>query len=194
MNRLWLLPVLFLLSSCSTIIDRTTQEVHFETPGARDSVCFLDTGTVSYRVYPPDDVILMKTDEELEVRCLADGNREKTIMVRPILSKNTLLNVSNAIVPGLAVDEHTKAHYLYPDVVAIDFTNLPYEKAAQPSHYLKSGEPNVEDIDPKKGGFPAIHESDMEDPAMPPERQSKSFYTEQPDAPAYQPSKPVPIK
>ena len=102
--------------------------------------------------------------------------------------------MSNGIVPGFALDEHTNAHYLYPDVVAIDFTNVPYQKATQPSHYLKPGEPNLENIDPKKGGFPAIDESDMKDPAMPPERQSKAFYSEQPDAPAYQASKPAPIK
>ncbi len=194
MTRFWFLPALFLMTACSTMMDRTTQEVDFKTPGAKNSMCLLDTGSVSYKVFPPEKIRLMKTDEELEVRCFADGNREKTVMVRPILSSNTLLNIGNGFAPGLALDEHTNAHYLYPDVVAVDFTNIPYRKADQPTYAGQPDAPDIENIDPKKGGVPAIYSSDLEDTHVPPARQSKSFYTEQPDAPDYEPSKPAPVK
>ena len=150
-------------------------------------MCLLDTGDVSYRVFPPEETILMKTDEELEVRCFADGNREKTLMVRPILYSNTLLNLGNGFVPGFALDEHTKSHYLYPDVVVVDFTTIPYQKAEQPTHSNRPDAPEIEDIDPTRGGLPALYSSDLTDSHVPPERQNRSFYSEQPDAPAYQP-------
>ncbi len=157
-------------------------------------MCLLKTGHVTYRVHPPEDITLMKTDQELEVECYADGNRQKTVMVRPLLSSNTFLNLGNGFVPGFALDEHTNAHYLYPDVIAVDFSNIPYQKSAQPHYALNPASPNIEDIDPKRGGMPAIHSSDMDEPAPLEERQSRAFYSNQPDAPNYQPKSQPPIK
>lgn len=194
MTRFLCLLALFTLNACSTVIDKSTQEVKFVTPGAAESRCYLDTGRVSYKVNPPEKIILMKTDQELEVRCLADGNREREILVRPILSNHTLLNLGTGFVPGFFIDEHTKAHYLYPDVVSIDFTNIPYEKTTQPVYAQNPATPNVQNIDPKHGGIPAIHESDYDASASPAPRQSRSYYTDTPESSLYQPASPKPEK
>ena len=170
------------------------QEVSFETPGARDSMCVVDTGELTYKVYPPETTILMKTSDELVVECFADGNRHRKMVVHPVLSNNTLLNLGNGFIPGFVVDEHTRSNYIYPDIVAVDFTHIPFKKAEQPVYAQNPAAPNVEDIDPVHGGFPAIHQSDLLPPSPLEERESKAYLTETPDAPYYQPSKPAPIK
>lgn len=181
MNRFWLFPALLILSSCSTVLDHSTQEVMFETPGAVNSMCKIDTGDVSYKVHPPEEIIMMKTDDRLEVRCFADGHRQKTVMIEPVLSNNTFLNVSNGFVPGFALDEHTNAHYLYPDVIKIDFTNIPFEKAEQPAYAVNPSAPPIEHLAPKKGVLPAISNEDLQAPEPLKERQSKAYYTNTPE-------------
>ncbi len=166
----------------------------FTTPGAVNSMCEIDTGEVSYKVHPPEEIIMMKTDDQLEVRCLADGNREKIAIIEPVLSNNTFLNLGNGFVPGFALDEHTKAHYIYPDEIIVDFTNIPFKKARQPSYAVNPAAPNIEHIDPTMGGFPAINNSDLDGAPVLKERQSKAYLTNNPDSINYQPEKPAPIK
>lgn len=181
MNRLCIFAAaLLLLPACSTILDRSTQEVRFETPGAKESMCRVTTGKegVSYRVHPPEEIILMKTDQQLEVECLADGHRKRTVLIEPVLSSNTFLNFGNGFVPGFALDEHTNAHYVYPDVIAVDFSNIPFKKAEQPAYAVNPSAPSLEHIDPTTGSFPAIHDSDLEPPAPLSERQSKITYSD----------------
>jgi hypothetical protein len=136
----------------------------------------------------------MKTDDYLTIHCKADGNREKTVKIAPIVSNNTLLNLGTGVAPGLAVDAHTNSMYLYPDVIAIDFTNVPYEKMPAPTYHNHPVAPSVDKLDPYYGGWPAIYPSDLEDPAPLEKRTGRDYMTRTPDAPLYQPKAQPPIK
>ena len=194
MNRFWLLAALLILPSCSTLLDRSTQEVQFETPGAVNSMCKIDTGEVSYKVHPPETITMMKTNDKLEVRCFADGHGQKTLLVEPVLSNNTFLNVSNGFVPGFAIDEHTKAHYIYPNVIVIDFESIPFQKAEQPPYSVNPAAPPIQYLDPKKGSLPAINDSDLAAPKTLQERQSRAYYTATPESIYGGQGKEAPIK
>ena len=165
MNRLLLTASILVLASCSTVLDGgPTQEVYFETPGALESKCRVNAGRIVYDIHPPQTVLIQKTDGPLEVDCMAEGSREKGLTVYPIVSNNTLLNAGTGFT-GLAVDLHTKAPFLYPNVIRVDFTDVPYEKAAQPTYSKNPAAPNIEHIDPHRPSVPALHKSDLDPPA-----------------------------
>lgn len=194
MTRYFAIAALFCLTSCALLMDGTTQDVRFETPGAENSMCLIrttdeNTDGVAYKAYPPQTMTIMKTAERLVVKCMADGNREKTAIIEPVLSNNTLLNAGNGFVPGLFLDENTNAMYIYPDLIVVDFTTIPYAKAAQPVYSNSPVAPIAGHIDPKVGGWPALYPSDFESAEPLKQRTPAAYPVETPAPPANPPLK-----
>lgn len=126
----------FTLSACASVLGESTQDVHFVTPGANDSVCYIDNGAVTYRAWPPQTLKLSKRSGDLEVRCLADGNREKTVIIEQNNSALTLANAMNGFVPGVFIDSQTGALYEYPNVVTVDFTDMAAQSMPLPNYHM----------------------------------------------------------
>ncbi len=136
-----LASLLILLTACSSAMGRSTQEVRFETPGANDAFCYADNGEVIYRIITPKTITMTKTSHDLEVHCLADGNREKSITIDPGHEPVVLANALNGFIPGMFIDSQTGAMFTYPDVITVDFRDMPVKAQAKP-HYEKHLEQN----------------------------------------------------
>lgn len=125
----------FGLSSCSTMIDNAMQDVAIETPGALDAQCIINLDEMRYSVRPPQTVTIRKTKGPMRVSCTAPGNRRKEVTVEASIPESAMLNVGNAILPGLVFDKHTGALYEYPSTVIIDFQAIPYQPDSMPQYH-----------------------------------------------------------
>lgn len=156
----------FLLASCATILDRSTQEMHVETPGAEGAMCYLKRPGMLQKVYPPQTVRLTKTSDDMEVRCLALGNREKTVMVEAMMSSNVMLNISNGFILGALYDYDTGALFKYPEVVRVDFTGTEANAMPLPDyHKMLLKNPMLQDMEEFRPGKSALQRDRYNEPA-----------------------------
>ena len=128
--------IIFTLSACASALQSATQDVTVLTPGAHESVCFLDNGATRYRAWPPETIKISKRPGELKVRCLADGNRERTVVVPVDHEDVVLANATNGFLPGMFIDYHTGAMFVYPDTITVDFTDIPERSMGRPAYDL----------------------------------------------------------
>lgn len=110
-----------LLPACATLIEGQQQTITLKTPGETEAVCYLDNGTLQYRLYSGDTKTVTKNHQDIEATCFAPGNREKRFTIPWIIEPWTAGNVANGIVPGVTYDVLSKSVYAYPDVVTVDF-------------------------------------------------------------------------
>ncbi len=125
--------VALLLASCSTVIDGQIQDVTIETAGADNTLCYMQNREFSFRFYPPQTLKVTKSSDPYTIRCLAPGNREKTLVLEPKVSDNTFWNATNAGV-GVPVDHLSAAMYELPDKIVIDFEGMPAGGYQQPGY------------------------------------------------------------
>ncbi len=125
--------VALLLASCSTVIVGQIQDVTIETSGADNTLCYMQNREFSFRFYPPQTLKVTKSSDPYTIRCLAPGNREKTLVLEPKVSDNTFWNATNAGV-GVPVDHLSAAMYELPDKIVIDFEGMPAGGYQQPGY------------------------------------------------------------
>lgn len=125
--------VALLLASCSTLIDGQIQEVTIETVGAANTLCYMQNREFSFRFYPPQTLKVTKSADPYTIRCLAPGDRVKTIVVEPKASESSYYNIANLGV-GAGVDHLSSAMYQLPDKIVINFEGVVPTGYAQP-HY-----------------------------------------------------------
>lgn len=113
-----------LLSACSSAVTGQTQPITILTPGAENAECSLYNEDMRYLVRAGETREINKSDHDLVVECNAPGNRQRIVVVESQLEPATLLNASNAIVPGVAYDHFSRGLYTYPEVVTVDFTGM----------------------------------------------------------------------
>lgn len=107
------------------------QDVTIETPGAENAVCYVYVDKVKHKIYPPGNLMVTKSEEDMIVDCLAPGNRRKKIYIEPAYSKKIY---PDAIVPpALAWDIASRSIFQYPDTVTVDFTNKPIRPEPLPA-------------------------------------------------------------
>ncbi|MEK7802505.1 MAG: hypothetical protein AAB276_08635 [Pseudomonadota bacterium] len=113
---------LFLLSSCSSMIDGDMQKVSFVAQGASDSRCTIVVGENSYKytVSPPQTIWIYKSAEDMNIDCSAQGGRSARLKVKSALAGSTFSNVLNGTL-GAVYDAETGAMFKYPSEVMIDF-------------------------------------------------------------------------
>ncbi len=135
MKRLLSIASTLLLASCAYALEGSMQEITFETPGAKDAVCYLHEEGVKRTIRPPQTISVHRTGKELMVECMAPGNREQTAYIAPRTLDATFLNIGNAVAPGVAVDYATGGMFMYPDLVHIDFTGMRPKPNSLPSYH-----------------------------------------------------------
>ena len=122
-----------LLSSCAYTMNKSVQEVRVETPGTKGAKCFVSANGVRHVVHPPNSIHLTKGQDDLAVRCLAPGNREREVFVKPTIETSTFF--AGPIIPAtLGWDYTSGALYKYPDLVTVDFTHMPVRPQPMPMH------------------------------------------------------------
>lgn len=148
--------VALLLASCSTVLDGQIQDVTIETSGASNTLCYMQNKEFSFRFYPPQTLKVTKSDDPYTIRCLAPGNREKTVIIEPSTTDNTLWNVTNAGT-GLVIDHLSSAMYELPDKIVINFEGmLPggYTQPAYNTFYDKN--PHLKGVEEFRPGQAAL--------------------------------------
>ncbi len=125
--------VALLLASCSTVIDGQIQDVTIETSGADNTLCYMQNREFSFRFYPPQTLKVTKSSDPYTIRCLAPGNREKTLVVEPKVSDNVFWNATN-VGTGVPVDHLSAAMYELPDKIVINFEGMPAGGYQQPGY------------------------------------------------------------
>lgn len=133
------------LASCATVLDGQIQDVTIETVGANNTLCYMQNNEFSFRFYPPQTLKVTKSSDPYTIRCLAPGNREKTIVVAPEIGDDTYYNVAN-LGTGVAVDHLSSAMYKLPDKIVISF------EGQQPSGYSQPHYNNFFDKNPQIKG------------------------------------------
>lgn len=155
----------FFLVSCSTIVDRSTQEMRVETPGTEGAMCYLKRPGMLQKVYPPQTVRLQKTSDDIEVRCLAMGNREKTVVVESMMSDSVMLNISNGFILGALYDYDTGALFKYPELVKVDFSAMKPRAMPMPDyHKMLAKNPALLDMEEFRPGQPALQRDRYNEP------------------------------
>ncbi len=124
-----------LLGACSTAIDRSTQMITIETPGAQDAICHIMVDGILYKTYPPQTLRIQKSEEPLEVDCMAPGNRDQSVTVKPTVNQSVFYNITNGIVPGVLWDHETGAMFRYPETIVVDFAGTTPVPFPMPQHY-----------------------------------------------------------
>lgn len=160
----FLLSGFLLLSACSTVLDGPTQDMRVETPGAKDSICYLENDYARYKVMPPQTVKITKFKKPFDVSCLASGNRKKVVHIEPKRSDKTYWNMANAGVGALA-DHDTGSMYMSPELVVVDFTDM------KPTAYPKPGyqhdimqNPMIVQYEEFRPGMPALQSDRYDQP------------------------------
>ncbi len=142
MRKILLSSTLFLLSACSSIIDGQTQAITVETPGAQNALCRVNNGGNRYDVYTGQTVNIRRSFNELVVHCKADGNREKTILVKQEANEWVFLNVANGFIPGATYDVLSGGAFEYPDLITVNFVGMPIKPYDVPVYHSDELRPN----------------------------------------------------
>lgn len=127
-----LLPIIA-VSACAYTFDKHYQEVEIRTPGAQDALCEVMANKIKYKFYPPEKRLLPKSKEDLIVQCMAPGNRDRTVVIRPQINNKFYGNAASAMTGGVW-DFASGAMFDYPDVIDVDFTGMPLREMELPAH------------------------------------------------------------
>ena len=158
MIRFLLLSVAVLaMTGCARIIEGSSQDVTIETPGADGATCFLENKEMRYKIYAPQTITLTKPRSPLNVRCLAPGNREKTVVVPLRFQEETFMNAVNGLAPGMLYDYESNAMYKLPPVIVVDFTDMPPQPMPLPKYDRMLREnPQLRGWEEFRPGLPAL--------------------------------------
>ncbi len=133
---------LTLLAGCATVIEGQTQPFTILTPGANDAECTVHNKDMSYIMRTGETRLIMKSNNDLTIDCLAPGNRKRTVIVDTQLEPTALANVTNGVVPGTTYDHFSRGLYAYPETISIDFSGVKGEAYPMPD-YMK---PEARDV------------------------------------------------
>jgi hypothetical protein len=153
---------LLLTAGCATIFEGETQNITLQTPGTDQAVCLLTRPGSHTRVWAPTTVRITKSRGPMVVDCLAQGNREKILIVTPGTPPSFNRNAANLML-GAAYDYETDAMYIYPDRIVMDFTNVPPSPMPLPEYQKMLAEyPELKGMDVTRPGFAALPHDRME--------------------------------
>jgi len=137
MKYLLSFTALTLLAGCASVVDGQTQDVTLKTPGAENARCHIENEDMKYVIYTDQTIEIMKSPHDLEVNCLAPGNREKSVMVKREINDLVAGNVVTGVVPGIAYDYFSRGGFEYPEVITVDFTGMKTKSYGLPAHYTE---------------------------------------------------------
>lgn len=135
MSKKYLILVpLIMASACAYTLEGQNQEITIRTPGAYDAVCDVYANKIRYKFYPPQTRFVNKSEEDLIIDCKAPGNRNRKVVIEPVISKVAPANAANGLVPGTMWDYASGALFTYPEVIEVDFTNMQVRGMEPPTH------------------------------------------------------------
>lgn len=129
------------LTGCAYVIDSDSQDITVRTPGATGAYCDMYVKGFRYRVHPPETRHITKSKENLVLDCRAPGNRQRKVVIEPVMARSSNANLITGIVPGLTYDYASGALYKYPEIVTVDFTSVQVRPEDMPAQ-------NADDIRP----------------------------------------------
>lgn len=154
-----------MLSGCATIIEKPTQDLKIEILGTGEALCDITQPGHRYRAYAPSTIKIRKSNEPLNVRCFAPGNREKTVVLESKVTNTVLANVSTGVLPGMSWDAASGAMFKYPDTVVVDFSAMPPQPYPLPDYQaVLNANPGLIGLEEFRPGRSALI-SDMGTPA-----------------------------
>ncbi len=142
------------LVSCAYAIEKSHQDVMFVTPGAEYAQCDVYVDKLRYQAFPPQKINIMKSDTDMEIRCIAPGNRMQTVTVPAKFAKRALWGGP----PGVAWDYASESLYAYPSVIAIDFSQEVNKANPLPRHNSPDVvQPEAYDLEEYLPGTPRLN-------------------------------------
>lgn len=151
------------MSSCTTMVEKASQDITVEAIGAREVWCYLVANEAKFKALPPQTLKIKKSRDDLIVDCYASGGRN---LKKIIPSKFDQLAMANAVTGGLGLlyDLHTGAANVYPDRIVADFTTHEVKMYGLPTymdddHHIPGNEA-IEDMGPTK----TLHNRDTSAP------------------------------
>ena len=170
-----LIPALA-VGACAYGLDDAHQDVKFETPGANNAACDVYIEKLRYRVKPPQTINVFKSKYGMTVDCKAPGNRRIVEKVGPKIEKSTAWNATNAGV-GVPWDYLSGAMFRYPDVIKIDFTNVPVSDPPLPDQNSPDiRQPEEYDLEEFSPGSPRLNADKTAPPVEIQRRQTGGGY------------------
>lgn len=130
------------LSACATVIEGQQQQITLRTPGADNAECLFHSRDQRFQLKTGETRTINKSERNLVADCRASGNRLRTVVISPELEKMAIGNVATGVLPGVAYDHLSQAMYVYPDVITVDFTNIPVAAYPLPD-YMNSSVRNL---------------------------------------------------
>lgn len=107
-----------LLGSCGYALDSSNQDITFLTPGVEGAKCEVMANKIKYTIHPPQTKNVKKSSKDMNIECMAPGNRSISMNVPARLSTKAVWGG-----PGLAWDYASHSSHFYPTVIAIDFSH-----------------------------------------------------------------------
>lgn len=135
MNKSFLsIAVLAVLASCAYTQESAIQDISVVTPGAQNARCVMEIEGFKHTLMPPETINVTKSNEDMVLYCRAPGNRERTVTVSPALSDAYTIGAVATLGIGGLWDYASGASHYYPDVIEVDFTNIPVRPEPLPQH------------------------------------------------------------
>lgn len=129
-NKILLLPFMATLGACAYSVESSNQEITFLTPGAENARCEVYVDKIKYKVFPPQERNIKKSENDMHIICYAPGNRTIEMDVAPSFTKRAVWGGP----VGVAWDYASKSLYYYPSVIAVDFSQETLVSNGLPSH------------------------------------------------------------
>jgi len=112
-----------IVAGCSTMYDRQSQFVFFNTPSVENAECYVTVGLRHYTVFPPERALIDRSDLDMNIKCL--HNRfttvEMTVSPKSVEAPRFTLDHLAQYLPALSGKKVENNVYEYPQVVTIDF-------------------------------------------------------------------------
>lgn len=174
---------LLMLGGCGYAVDSSNQDITFVTPGAENAYCDVFIDKRRYQVYPPQKINMVKSSKDMEVECVAPGNRELKLVVPSKMSARSMWGGP----PGMAWDYASSSLFYYPSVIAIDFSNESPKPNDLPDHNsIDIDQPETHQLEEIKASTPLLN-SDKDKKSIPLIRREEAIAIEQEDAAAENP-------
>lgn len=146
------------LGACAYAIDDSIQNVRIETPGAHNAACNVFVEGLKYKAKPPQTLNIFKSKDDLIVDCWAPGGRRKMMEIPAGIETSAAWNAVNAGA-GLPWDYASGALFRYPDVIEVDFTDVPVTDPPLPAQNSPDiRQPETYDLEEFSPGSPRMNE------------------------------------
>ncbi len=124
MKKVVILFSVLMLNACASVIDTQLVQMTIRTPGTDNAKCYIENQDHKYVAYTDQTIEVKKTPYDYQVRCIAPGNRSKTVIVKREVNQWVLVNAVNGFIPGTAYDVLSRGAFDYANEVIVSFEGI----------------------------------------------------------------------